>query len=182
MTQTNTAATVRPYRQIPYGYGGCPECDEVVKLSRGRMNRYRQITRPTVLYVHGPRSNRCPGSRGPQAPWVEASGLPTWDDMTDLDKGAALLHVWKRSWEGVSYAREHYPAEYFDDPRLTALDRRDACRHAASVCGKDEEIQERLGAAEYDRLYHLALDADRQRMSERLAAYTAQSQTQEAAS
>jgi hypothetical protein len=82
--------------------------------------------------------------------------LPTWDEMSDLDKGAALLHDHKRESEGADYAVENYPCSYIEDPRLTALDGEDASEHAAEVCGDD--VFERLGAGEYRRLYDLALD------------------------
>ena len=88
--------------------------------------------------------------------------LPAWAEMTDLDKGAALLHLHKRDWEGPEYAESDYPARYFDHPALTALSPREACRHAVSV----EDDAERAGALrdpEYGRLYDLALDADRAR-------------------
>jgi len=89
----------------------------------------------------------------------ETTTLPTWDEMTDLDKGAALLHAWKRNWEGVSYAVEHYPAEYFDHPALLELDSKDASQHAARVTKgwADWDLDE------VDRLYDAALDADRAR-------------------
>lgn len=87
--------------------------------------------------------------------------LPTWNEMSDLDRGAVLLHLWKRYWEGAQYAAKHYPCRYFDDPRLTALDRLDACEHAVKVGGSHEEINKRLGNEEHDRLYELALDAER---------------------
>jgi hypothetical protein len=88
--------------------------------------------------------------------------LPTWAEMTDLDKGAALLHLHKRDWEGEDYAVENYPARYFDHPALTALSPLAACRHAVSV----ELAADDAGALkmpEYERLYDLALDADRKR-------------------
>jgi len=90
------------------------------------------------------------------------AALPTWAEMSDLDKGAALMHLHKREWEGDEYAEENYPAEYFDHPALTALSERAACRHAVSV----EEAADNAGATggdEYERLYSLALDADRAR-------------------
>lgn len=80
--------------------------------------------------------------------------LPTWSEMSDLDKGAALLHLHKREYEGAAYAVEHYPAEYFNDPRLTGLDRQAASQHAAGFA----EDADRLADGEYDRLYNLALD------------------------
>lgn len=90
------------------------------------------------------------------------TGLPKWADMSDLDKGAALLHLHKRDWEGPEYAVENYPARYFEDPRLTALSPREACRHAVSV-EDDAEWAGALRGAEYERLYDVALDADRKR-------------------
>jgi hypothetical protein len=98
--------------------------------------------------------------------------LPTWAEMTDLDKGAALLHLHKRDWEGEDYAEENYPARYFDHPALTALTEREACRHAVSV----EDAAERAGAlrgAEYERLYDLALAADHARWEAEYKARTA---------
>jgi hypothetical protein len=92
----------------------------------------------------------------------ETVKLPAWAEMTDLDKGAALLHLHKRDWEGEGYAVENYPARYFDHPALTALTPLAACRHAVSV----QEDAGRAGALkmpEYERLYDLALDADRKR-------------------
>lgn len=85
------------------------------------------------------------------------STLPTWDEMTDLDKGAALLHAWKRDWEGVSYAIENYPAEYIEDPSLMGLDEKAACRHAAAVTAgwQDWDFDE------VQRLYDAALEESR---------------------
>jgi hypothetical protein len=80
--------------------------------------------------------------------------LPTWDEMSDLDKGAALMHLHKREWEGTSYAVENYPVRYFDDPHLTNLERRAACRHAAQFRTQGEA----LSLEEYQRLYELALN------------------------
>jgi len=83
--------------------------------------------------------------------------LPTWVEMTDLDRGAALLHVWKRDREGSAYAVDHYPVRYFDHPVLLALDTTEACNHA-SVVAKNWRS---MNVAKFDRLYDLALDASR---------------------
>jgi hypothetical protein len=90
---------------------------------------------------------------------AENAKLPAWAEMSDLDKGAALLHLHKREYEGAEYAVENYPARYFSHPALTALSPEDACRHAASM-------EEDAGALPFDvheRLYDAALDADRAR-------------------
>ncbi|WP_033338890.1 hypothetical protein [Catenuloplanes japonicus] len=79
--------------------------------------------------------------------------LPRWNDLSDLDKGAALMHLAKCENEGRAYAAEHYPAEFIDDPRLTALDPDDACDHALSM----EDDRDRLDDDELVRLYDLAL-------------------------
>jgi hypothetical protein len=86
--------------------------------------------------------------------------MPGWGEMTDLDKGAALLHLWKRDREGTEYATENYRAEYFDHP---ALDREGASSHAASL----EDAADALTPAEWSRLYDLALDADDARSAAR---------------
>lgn len=87
--------------------------------------------------------------------------LPTWNEMSDLDKGAALMHLHKRDWEGASYAVEHYPVQYFDSAQLTGLGRREACRHAAGF----QREADALTPAEHERLYNLAYDEDRRRMA-----------------
>lgn len=85
--------------------------------------------------------------------------LPAWSEMTDLDKGAALLHLRKRRIEGPAYAVEEYPARYFDHAALTGLGEREACRHAVSVAADTPG----LDTDEYRRLYDLALDTDNAR-------------------
>ena len=85
-----------------------------------------------------------------------SSNLPTWDEMSDLDKGCAAMHLWKREAEGPEYAVEHYPARYLDDERLKALDGVEASDHAASV----RRQAYALSADEWGRLYDLALEAD----------------------
>jgi hypothetical protein len=84
--------------------------------------------------------------------------LPTWDQMSDLDKGAALLHMLKRDWEGADYAVEHYPCQYIEDPALLALSERDACRHAKRVCVSGTAIRDRLRVNERHRLCRLVLN------------------------
>ncbi len=83
--------------------------------------------------------------------------LPGWDEMTDLDKGAALLHIHKREWEGADYAVKNYPARYFNHPALTALSREEASAHAGALA---EGLPD-LWSDEHFRLYDTALDADR---------------------
>lgn len=89
------------------------------------------------------------------------SALPTWDQMSDLDKGAALLHIHKVLREGVGYATEHYPCEYLHDPRLTSLDRAEASRHARQLATSTAVAQ--LSDDEFTRLYDLALDEGQRR-------------------
>jgi len=95
-----------------------------------------------------------------------SNSLPGWDEMSDLDKGAALLHIWKRDWEGPGYAVANYPARYFEHPALTGLDPRTACVHAVQVCGSFDAVEERIGPAELDHLYNLALEEHRRRCPE----------------
>lgn len=153
----------KPYRNIPFGHGACPVCDIVCELTDkhpgpATTNKWGVRCKQRLIPIHGPRTSPCPGSHMEPKPWLEASRLPTWDQMPDLDKGAALLHVWKRHREGGSYAVEHYPARYIENPLLTALDRRTACRHAAAVAGMWKEVQSRLGPDEVGRLYDMALE------------------------
>ena len=81
-----------------------------------------------------------------------AAILPVWSDLSDVDKGAVLLHLHKREWEGAAYAVAEYPARFFDDPALTGLERRAACTFAVSMRLAAEALDE----AEHTRLYDLA--------------------------
>jgi hypothetical protein len=83
--------------------------------------------------------------------------LPDWDDMTDLDKGAALLHVWEREWEGAEHAMAESPCRYLRAPVLVALDPRAASEHAWAVTGGWDAISDKIGPAERTRLYDVAL-------------------------
>jgi hypothetical protein len=149
------------YREIPFLHGLCGTCDQVVRLSPGK--GYGRVRHPAVMYVHGPRGARCAGSRQRPVPWLQASGLPAWDEMSEADRGAALMFTWKVQREGYMYARDNYSARYLDDAGLLALDGYAACRHASAVAGTWREAIERLGAEETFRLYELALAADRAR-------------------
>lgn len=140
-------------RVIPLGSGACPVCDEVVPLAQSKA----KVGQPTPLRFHGPRRSPCAGSGQPAKPWHLAVGLPAWDDMSDLDKGAALMFVWKAHWErDYAYAREHYPVRFVDDPRLVRLGPVEACRHASLVTGGHTRALDRLGVDEHQRLYSLA--------------------------
>lgn len=88
---------------------------------------------------------------------MNLTDLPTWADLTDLDKGNVLLHLHKREYEGGSYAEEHYPARFTDHPALVALDAEAACRFAVAM----RPDADALPHDEFGRLYDLALDADR---------------------
>lgn len=89
--------------------------------------------------------------------------LPTWEQMTDLDKGAALLHLAKCANEGTEYATSDYPAAYFDHPALLALDPKAASEHAQGLFEDDDDAWNTVGGEEHARLYDLALDADNKR-------------------
>ncbi len=158
--------TQRPYRHIESLQGACPVCDEVHELTEHHghppyVNKYGVCTKGFRLKKHGPRDNRCAGSHELPVSWLEASGLPSWDQMSDLDRGAALMHVWKRKREGGPYAVENYPVRYIESQLLRGLDLREACRHASVVCGSYDEACDRLTGAEVGRLYDLALNHER---------------------
>lgn len=147
--------------------GVCPDCLTVVPTTTRHDkpsydNEYGVRVRAYLMVMHGPRDNRCPGSRKPPLRWIEAAELPLWVDMSDLDRGAALLFLWKCKWErSYSYARDHYPCRYIDDPCLTALDEREACRHAGIVAKTYDKACEAHGDDEVQRLYDLALNHER---------------------
>jgi hypothetical protein len=85
--------------------------------------------------VHGPRAARCPGSGRLPIPWLDATELPRWDDLTDVDKGSALLLVLEHG-PNLCLSGTRLPV-YYDDPVLTGLDLQTACGHAAAILGCD---------------------------------------------
>lgn len=96
---------------------------------------------------------------------ADRKALPTWDEMSDFDKGAALRHVYRaspppRGHSGSHWDHRHagkmFPAVYRDDPRLSALSAKAASRHAMKVTGGQRKIVARLSEREYARLYSLA--------------------------
>jgi hypothetical protein len=101
--------------------------------------------------------------------------LPGWGDLTDIDRGAALLYASAVSNEGHEYACENYPARFRDHPILTQLRPHETCAYVDSLgidlndsaavligsatvlIGADESS---LSWDEYRRLYDLAMDTD----------------------
>lgn len=155
-TAENTAASA--IRKVEFGFSVCTVCDQDVewKWSAQKMGQ------PTPIRVHGPRDDRCPGGLRPGKTFLEYTGLPDWDGMSDLDKGCALMFVWKVEWErSWRYAKDNYPCRYRDTAVLSGLDVDDSCRHAQAVTGGHRKISRKLGDTEHDRLYGLVLAADR---------------------
>lgn len=82
----------------------------------------------------------------------------TWDELSDLDKGAILLFLIACETDGTSYAREHYPVKFLEHPELTELSTNEANDFALrfedelefGVPGDDDQ------GTEYQRLYNLA--------------------------
>lgn len=145
-------ATTRRFRPLPTGQGVCRAClhrGPARPGLNGHPNRMHRHHRPDGTLCRERESLR----------WIEATGLPTWDELTDRDRGAAIMHCWARHTQGVIHAREHAPATFWDDELLTALTPYEACRYTAELCGSYAEITDRLGEAERERLYQAALDA-----------------------
>lgn len=90
--------------------------------------------------------------------------LPGWETMTDLDKGAALLHLDRREWDGPEAAVRDHPARYFNHPALTSLSPADASAYAASLSGPNGVPG--LEPDDYVRLYGLAYEADQFRQEQ----------------
>lgn len=86
---------------------------------------------------------------------IELLQLPTWDDMSALDKGAACMH-WVKEDAGDG---NEYPCRYFDSHALVQLSQAQANAHAATMF----EIIQRLPYDQYDTLYEKALKADTDR-------------------
>lgn len=140
-------------RDIPPDHAVCPVCDRTIRVATTKARG----DQPTPIRSH---TARCPGSGHPGKSWTEAQGLPDWADMSDLDRGCALLFLWACHGEcSDAYAREHYPCRYRDDPRLVELTPDDACRHAGGF-GWYSVVRDRIGNAETKRLYDLALAAE----------------------
>jgi hypothetical protein len=131
------------YTDIPDGTGKCRDCGRVLTLT---------WTGNGALIVHGPRAARCPGSGRPPVPWLQASGLPAWTDLTDLDKGAAVLQARYPGWPQLQ-------PPYFDHPVLLSLGTDAAHRYAVRVAVAGRSTP----APELTRLLNLAAAAHRAR-------------------
>lgn len=89
----------------------------------------------------------------------------TWDDLSDLDKGAVLMFMHKVEYEGEDYALENYPVRFIEHPELLEMSQDEANDFALTfedlleegVPGDDE------AGTEFQRLYELALKHDRER-------------------
>lgn len=57
------------------------------------------------------------------------ANLPTWAELSDADKGAALMFLHKVDVEGYDYASENYAVCFVEHPVLTALTEDDACAY-----------------------------------------------------
>lgn len=98
--------------------------------------------------------------------------LPTWVEMSDQDKAAAVLYWQACDTEGHSYAYRNYPCRYREDPALRALDPSAACNHADQVAGAlckcdpedvaEDDVYDALGGDEWDRLKAIADEATEQ--------------------
>ena len=91
-----------------------------------------------VARAHGSPANRCPGSRQRGMPWLDACQLPTWQDMTDHDKGQALAFVTKACSErDYAYTRKNWPVQYtgpgLDDLAAVEPVNYYSARHASAV-------------------------------------------------
>lgn len=55
----------------------------------------------------------------------QIDGLPEWDELKDLDKGAILHFLYKCESEGdFEYASAHYPVQFKIHPVLCSLDQK----------------------------------------------------------
>jgi len=79
--------------------------------------------------------------------------LPRWDDMSDLDKGAIVVAMWRAKWWMLPSLRT---ARFLDDPVLVALDENSAARHMQKLVGSFDELRNQIGEAEMYRLERLA--------------------------
>jgi hypothetical protein len=143
------------YTEIPDGKGKCPECGKIC---------YRTWGSNGMLIVHGPRKDRCPGSGKFPVSWLDTTGLPAWESMSDLDRGAALLHAAQRHTLGDLTAVSRYPARYFNDPDLILLSPEIASEHARYVTLSWPAAVTLHGSRTVTRLYQIALAADRERL------------------
>lgn len=91
-------------------------------------------------------------------------GLPDWGDLSELDKGIALVHAGKALHEGAEYAAEFYAPQY-EHPLLADLTAETRSEHAretvGEVFGDTTGAEQELGSEEYERLRGLAYKSGR---------------------
>lgn len=94
-----------------------------------------------------------------------AAKLPTWDEMSDLDKGIALRYLHRTSpplkgHRGAHWNYRHWRktmvCRFHDDPRLVDLDPKAAARFARKATGGHRKIVASLTPLAYGKLFMLA--------------------------
>lgn len=106
-----------------------------------------------------------PSHRATRADRRARNHLPTWDELSDLDKGVILRYLYRTSPPAKGHRGAHWDwrhcrrtmvCQFQDDPRLVDLDPKDAARYARKVSGGQKEITAKLTKSEYGRLFLVA--------------------------
>jgi hypothetical protein len=97
---------------------------------------------------------------------LDPRSLPSWDALSDVDKGCVLMFLHKVEAEGSDYAKTDYPAKFVDNAELVALSPDDASDYALGF--EDQHSAESVlddggDLDEWHRLYDLAYAATRHR-------------------
>lgn len=106
-----------------------------------------------------------PSHRATRADRRARDTLPAWDELSDLDKGVILRYLYRTSPPVKGHRGAHFSHRYWrkamvcrfqDDPRLVALEPKDAARYARKVSGGQKAITAKLTKTEYGRLFLVA--------------------------
>jgi len=93
--------------------------------------------------------------------YEEVTDLPAWEDLTDRDRGAALVHTERAERDGADYAAEFYTPG-FEHERLAGLAAGTRARYARQLVQAHcpdlslASLTDWLGWDEYERLTGLA--------------------------
>lgn len=98
-----------------------------------------------VVREHYHRGAACAGGRELEVGWAQARKVPTWERMSDKDRGVALSHVLECTTPRQPQQAWTHPEHTYTGPGLSRLDVWQVCAHAWDQTGGWQRALDRWG-------------------------------------
>lgn len=112
-------------REFEPGRGLCRTCGRNVAVRAPKRGQVLGVVRD-----HYHRGVPCEGAGQLEVGWVQARKLPTWEVMSDRDRGVALAHVMACTTPRHPQQADEHPEHAYTGPGLARLDEWQVCAHA----------------------------------------------------